>query len=147
MGAILSTVTDAVWSYTDMVRNTICHYCNSERLNPWYSCNRRSAMINLHPGLCLNRRQHYFIMNVFAKYCAARDPEIQYAGHPNTRSSVREFQFPDKTLPKPMQTRKYICHGKSNCYIKWNLLPLYRQWSTRTTRRIWCWYLSNIELG
>ena len=113
MGAILATATDSTWNFEDLMKHTVCTHCNSERINVWYSCNRRSAMVNLHPGLASARRQHYFILNLLAKYSAARDNEIQYAGHPDTRSDVREYRFPDKSVPKPLQTHTYICHGKT----------------------------------
>ena len=111
MAAIISTITDQVWDYPTMLLNTICFYCNQERLNNWYSCNRRASMINLHPGLLYVRRQHYFIMSIFAKYCSSRDSTILYRGHPDTQSELREYKITDISLPMDLQTRKYIAHG------------------------------------
>ena len=81
--------------------------------------------MNLHPGLASARRQHYFILNLLAKYSSALDDEMHYAGHPNTRSEVREYVYPDKSVPKPLQKHAYICHGKtlikvSNNYIEFS---------------------------
>ena len=112
MGSINATITDEIWDFPTLMRNTLCNFCNSQRLNDWYSCNRRPSTINLHPGLTSFCRQHLYLVSIFAKYATCLDSEIHFQGHPGVVSQKQVHTFTDISLPKSMQTQTFIRHGK-----------------------------------
>ena len=111
MASILATVSDVAWDFSTLVQNTICSFCNRELLNKWYSCNRRAAMVNVHPGLTSYQRQHYYVVNIFAKYLSGTTNGVRYQGHPGARSRKLTYRFTDMSLPKSYQIKEYISHG------------------------------------
>ena len=122
MNRMPGTTTDEQWSHDDLLRNTICSFCNNERLNPWYSCNRRSSMVNCHPGLLHERRQHYYIIKLLAKYAIPAVPMcgreitnrgLDFQGHPGATTQIHSYRIPHVSLPKKQQIKQYITHGKS----------------------------------
>ena len=116
MGRFIATSTDKTWSYNELLRNTICNFCNKHHLNDWYSCNRRSCMINCHPGLLHNRRQHYYLVKQIVKYAVSRHPEskkLSFSGHPGAETIKSTYTFPHLSLPKSKQTKQFIRHGMS----------------------------------
>lgn len=114
MGNLVATSTEDKWEHDQLLRNTVCTFCNREYLNNWYSCNRRSAMVNLHPGLLSTERQHYYLIKIVAKYIVSEYPygKIPYAGHPGAKTTKHIFNIPHVTIPKPQQQHAYITHGE-----------------------------------
>ena len=112
MGSINATLTDELWDFDTLIRNTLCNFCNRQKLNDWYSCNRRPATINLHPGLTAYRRQHLYLVAIFAKYAVCLDSEIPFQGHPGAVTIKQTHTFTNISLPKSMQVQTFIRHGK-----------------------------------
>ena len=121
MNRMPGTTTSEQWSHDDLLRNTICSFCNNERLNPWYSCNRRSAMVNCHPGLLCQRRQHFFIIKLFAKYAipgfTVFNQWVDFNGLPGVKTELHNYRIPHISLPKKQQVKQYITHGMTHMIL------------------------------
>ena len=114
MGNLIATTTDEKWDHDQLMRNTICSFCNREHFNNWFSCNRRSSMVNLHPGLLSLSRQHFFLVKIVAKYSYDnyKAAKMVFSGHPGATTTKQTYTIPFVELPKHMQQRTYITHGK-----------------------------------
>ena len=113
MANMVATATEEEWNHEELMRNTVCNFCNQEHLNKWYSCNRRSSMVNLHPGLLSVFRQHYYLIKIVAKYaCNQWNIRVPFLGHPGAQTLKRSFKIPHVSLPKHLQFHQYITHGK-----------------------------------
>jgi len=119
MGNILATTTEEKWTYEQLMMNTVCQFCNRNHYNNWYSCNRRSCMVNLHKGLINIRRQHWYLVKLVAKY--AINPfeaiKIAFSGHPGAKTEQQTYRISHISLPKDLQTRTFITHGKNKTVI------------------------------
>ena len=114
MSNLIATATDETWSYEQLMLNTICHFCNKMHFNNWFSCNRRASMINLHPGLLSFNRHHFFLVKIIAKFAISPSgyPKIVFSGHPGAKTMKHSYKIPHVSLPKPLQIKQYITHGK-----------------------------------
>ena len=115
MGNLIATMANEKWSYDELVKNTVCHICNKEYFNRWYSCNRRQAMINTHPGLLCARRQHFYMVKLMAKYQITRYArDSNFMGHPGTKTELETYFISNPALPKELQDQTFIRHGKND---------------------------------
>lgn len=113
MGNLISTMTEEKWPYELLLLNTICTICNNQYYNNWYSCARRQAMVNTHPGLMEVRRQHYFMVKLIVKYQVNNyGIKVPFLGQPGVITEVEEYKVPNVSLPKDLQIKKFIRHGK-----------------------------------
>ena len=113
MSNLVSTLADEKWPYETLLQNTICHICNNQYFNHWYSCNRRQAMVNTHPGLLCARRQHFYMAKLFAKYQLVKfSCDFIFNGHPGAKTEIETFIIPNPALPKELQKKQFIRHGK-----------------------------------
>lgn len=114
MANFVATATDIKWPYELLLRNTVCMVCNNEYYNCWYSCNRRAAATNTHPGLLGLRRQHVYMVKLMVKYQTNEfDILVPFHGHPGAVTEMETYRVVDKSVPKSQQLKKYIRHGKT----------------------------------
>ena len=112
MANFVATASDEKWSYDMLMRNTVCRVCNQMYFNNWFSCNRRAACVNTHPGLLGIRRQHLYMIKLFAKYQTNRhNITIPFEGHPGAKTTLEVYSITDQSLPKTKQHKYYIRHG------------------------------------
>ena len=113
MANFVATATETKWPYDLLVRNTVCTVCNNQYYNRWYSCNRRSAAVNMHPGLMGITRQHVYMVKLLVKY-QTNDFDIlsPVHGHPGATTEKSTYVVVDQSVPKEHQQKLYIRHGK-----------------------------------
>ena len=117
MNNLVATASDETWTYSQLMKNALCHFCNRLHYNNWYSCNRRSSMVNLHPGLVCITRQHWYVIKIVAKYAINNYPtsgQIPFQGHPGATTELRSYVIPDISLPQELQNHLYVAHGNNN---------------------------------
>ena len=109
----IATATDTTWTHDELMKNSLCHFCNRMHYNNWFSCNRRASMVNLHPGLASAARHHYYLVKLISKYVI--NPYTSYTaifnGPDGRQAKLHEYQIPHVSLPKPMQIKKYVTYG------------------------------------
>ena len=109
----VATATDEKWTYERLLENTVCMVCNRMYFNRWYSCNRRAAAVNMHPGLMGIQRQHIYMVKIFSKYQTNQHGiTIPFQGQPGVKTALEVYSITDKSLPKCKQNKYYIRHGK-----------------------------------
>ena len=113
MNRMLALLTTHEWTYETLLKYSHCSFCCSEALNPWYSCNRRSAMVNFHPGLMFIRRQLYHAVKLFVKYTARPSIKMAFGGQDQTHATIQTYHLTEKTVPKPLREKTYIRYGKN----------------------------------
>lgn len=112
MSNLVATATSETWTYEQLIENSICQFCNKQHLNCWFSCNRRSSMVNLHPGLLSIRRQHWYLVKLVAKYVInPYSVPISFQGYPGAITRKNVYVIPHLSLPKDLQTHPFIAHG------------------------------------
>ena len=112
MANFVATATEEKWPYDVLVRNTVCQVCNNQYYNCWYSCNRRAAATNSHPGLLSLTRQHVYMVKLLVKYQTNKfGILVPFHGHPGATTEMEEYVVVDQSVPKSQQRRKYIRHG------------------------------------
>lgn len=113
MANFVATASDQKWPYETLLRNTVCMVCNNEYYNCWYSCNRRAAATNTHPGLLELRRQHIYMVKLMVKYQTNEDEIlVPFHGHPGAVTELEVYRVIDKSVPKSQQFKKFIRHGR-----------------------------------
>ena len=114
MANFVATATDEKWPYELLVRNTVCFVCNNQYFNCWYSCNRRAAATNMHPGLMGITRQHIYMVKLLVKYQPNELGLIPpFHGHPGATTEKEEYLVVDQSVPKKHQKKIFIRHGKN----------------------------------
>ena len=74
-------------------------------------------MINLHPGLTFIRRQHWYLIKIVTKYVIKHTGlKIPFTGHPGATTEKLTYTVPNFSLPKDLQQKEYIVHGKNESY-------------------------------
>ena len=117
MSNLVGTITNDKWSYEALLQNTICTICNNNYYNRWYSCNRRQAMVNTHPGLLCTRRQHFYMVKLFTKYqIRGFSRDSNFIGKPGETSEMETYKVPNQSVPKELQIKQYIRRGKNDSY-------------------------------
>ena len=113
MSNLVATVTDEKWPYELLLQNTICSICNNQYYNNWFSCNRRQAMVNTHPGLLSLKRQHFYMVKLFAKYqIRSFSRNSNFNGQPGVKTELETYTIPNAALPKELQRKTFIRHGE-----------------------------------
>ena len=112
MPTMLNLITQHKWNYETMLKYNSCFFCCSESLNPWYSCLRRSSMVNFHPGLLCIRRHLYYLVKLFVKFNTSTMVKIAFAGERTSQATLEEYHVTNPLVPKPHRTQQYIRYGK-----------------------------------
>ena len=112
MSNFACTATDEKWTHDELLVNSICHFCNRQYHNDWFSCNRRSSMVNLHPGLASLKRHYYYVVKIISKFVLNPYSRISFSGHPGAETTKQTYTIPHVSLPKQFQTKIYITHGE-----------------------------------
>lgn len=129
-----------LWPVKQLRRDKRCNICFTQDFNPWQTCVRKNALINLHFGFVSRGRQLLLLLLQVAKYALVPStysgPYFKFLGPytaPVTRTNSRASRFHphsyknfgvrlemdtsiDPTLPRPLQQIPVVAYGKHNYF-------------------------------
>ena len=104
------------WSMDTVKQNLRCGICYVNDINHWNSCQRRMAIINLHPGFSSRPRQLWFIIMQIIKYLPIpetyRAPKPRFRGNVRFRAFIRQDQTRNPNIPTHIHNAKLVVYGK-----------------------------------
>ena len=116
-----NTLSSIPWTIDEIISSLRYNSCYEQFINHWSPCIRRSAQVNLHPGLTSRKRQLWYLIMQFKKFLRSGqiykgDEKYEFKGE-NTVNY--HFYIPNtrKILPNiPIQFQKttIITRGKFN---------------------------------
>ena len=125
-----------LWPIKQLRRDKRCNICFSQDFNPWQTCIRKNALVNLHHGFVSRARQLLLLLLQIVKYTPVpsnyngsyfkfKGPLTEPAKGTNSRISIyqpRGYKNPgvrlemdtsnDPTLPRPLQQLPVLAYGK-----------------------------------
>ena len=126
-----------LWTIKQLRQDKRCNICFSQDFNPWLTCIRKNALVNLHHGFVSRARQLLLMLLQIVKYTPVPStysgpyfkflgPLTQIAERTNSRVSrfqPHQYKNPgvrlemdtteDTSLPRPLQQIPVVAYGKS----------------------------------
>ena len=105
-----------IWSIATLKQNILCGICYVQGINHWNSCQRRMAIINLHPGYSSRPRQIWFIVMQILKYLPPnenyRSPRTKFLGNVTFGALVHQDNSRNPKVPAHIHNAKFVSYGK-----------------------------------